>query len=266
MRKWMKTVVCCGVFTTMFSTLTACGEQIATYTYENEEVSDIQIEKTEVYADKLVLTLDGDGLSDVERVDCYGTDFSVIEEDASFSFEKDKLTIQTEEADRISGLRVEESAYLYFKVRYLDTDAYAMLVYMEADDAGQIVEGDKDAYYTEEEKEQKEAEAKAIEEEQNRIYDKVLGSWIDESETVRLEFSYDEGQGEKWFEVYELVDDEWVEKESTYIAEVEEQEAFESMRITLYDNPSWGCAYDFYISYDNKELECRYSDEKFVRK
>ena len=135
MRKWMKTVVCCGVFTTMFSTLTACGEQIATYTYENEEVSDIQIEKTEVYEDKLVFTLDGDGLSDVERVDCYGTDFSVIEEDASFSFEKNKLTIQTEEADSISGLRVEESACLYFKVRYLDTDAYAMLVYMDVVDA-----------------------------------------------------------------------------------------------------------------------------------
>lgn len=135
MRKWIKSVIYCGLFATMFVTLTACGEQVTTYTYENEEVCDIQIEKTEVYEDKLVLTLEGDGLSDVERVDCYGTDFSVIEEDASFSFEKNKLTIQTEEADSISGLRVEESACLYFKVRYLDTDAYAMLVYMDVVDA-----------------------------------------------------------------------------------------------------------------------------------
>ena len=38
------------------------------------------------------------------------------------------------------------------KVRYLDSDNYAMIVYTWADDIGMMPEGELDTYYTEEEK------------------------------------------------------------------------------------------------------------------
>ncbi len=154
-----------SVLLVMFGVLTACSHNLTTYTYENEDVVGVEIDKVKVYADKLVIRFAEDSLSEVEEVTCYGTDFSVVEEKPQFAFRGNTLTIETEQADRISGIRVVENEYLYFDVRYLDSDSYAMLVHTWADDVGYMTDGDKAAYYTEEEKEEQKARAKALEEE-----------------------------------------------------------------------------------------------------
>ena len=245
--------------------LSAQNECMATYTYDNEAVLDIKIKRTEVYPDKLVITFADGSLSKVESIVCYGTDFSVIEENPQFSFSGNKLTIETQNADMISGLHIEENSNIYFKVRYLDSDSYAMLVYSWADDFGYMTGGDEDTYYTQEEKDEQEADALALAEAENAAYNKLLGTWVNESETVRIEFSYGEDGFDKEFTVYEFADDEWVERENVFITGVSEDEAYESMEITLYDNPYYGCAYYFYLCNDNTGMECRYSDEKFVK-
>lgn len=257
--------LCLGVLVVMLGVLTACGHKMSTYAYENEAVLDIKIKKTEAYLDKLVITFADDSLSGVESIVCYGADFLIIEEQPQFSFRGNTLTIETQKADMISGIHVVENEYLYFDVRYLDSDSYAMLVYSWADDVGYMASGDENSYYTQEEKEEQEAKATALVEAEEAAYNKLLGLWNNESGTVRIEFSCDEDNSGKKFTVYELADDEWVEREVISISAVTEEESYESVEITLYDNPSWGCAYYFYLCNDNTEMECSYSDEKFVK-
>lgn len=266
MRDVKKHNIFLGVLIVMICVLTACGRDVITYTYENEEVLGVKIKETEVYPDKLVIKFAKDSFSEVERVECYGADFSVIEEHPEFSFRRNTLTIETQNASLISGLYVEENEGFYVKVRYLDSDEYAMLVYAEYDDAGLLASGDKDDYYTQEEKDEQEARKIALTEKENASYEKLLGTWVNESETVCIKFFPDVDSVEKRFTVYELTGNEWVERENVYVSAVTEEETFDSIEITLYDNPSWGCAYYFYICNDNTGMECSYSDEKFVKK
>ncbi len=261
-----KHIVFLSVLVMMMGMLTACSSNVTTYTYEKEEIEGVKIEKTEIYQDKLVIKFAKDSFSKVERVECYGADFSVIEEQPEFSFRRNTLTIETQNASLISGLYVEENEGFYMKVRYLDSDAYAMIVYAEYDDAGLLSSGDKDAYYTQEEKDEQEARKIALAEKENASYEKLLGTWVNESETVCIKFLPDVDSVEKRFTVYELTGNEWIERENVYVSSVTEEEAFDSVEITLYDNPYWGCAYYFYICNDNTGMECDYSDGKFVKK
>lgn len=255
-----------GVLVVMLGALTACSMSATTYTYQNDEVEGVKIEKTEIHRDKIVIQFAKDSFSKVEHVVCYGADFAVLEEQPEFLFRSNTLTIETENAGLISGLYVEENQEFYMKVRYLDSDAYAMLVYAEYNDAGLMISGNKDTYYTQEEKAEQEAKELALAEKENSSYGKLVGTWMNESETVSISFFSESDEDEKRFTVYELEDDAWNERETVYVSSVTEEEGFESVEITLYDNPYWGCAYYFNILDDDTGMECRYSDEKFVRK
>ena len=244
----------------------ACGnKKTTTYKYENEAVLGIKIEKTEVYIDKLVVTFAEDSLSGVEKVECYSSDFSVIEEDAEFSFKNDMLTIKTDKADMVSGIKVWDShRNLYFYVRYMETDAYAMLVYSWASEIGYMVSGDEDAYYTQEEKDEQKELAEIQAEEEALTYSKLMGEWINESEDTRIIFDVDNNDG-RYFSVYELIGDEWNEVETMYISDLSQQDTYEAVEITVYDNQSWGRAESFSILDDGSGIKCLYSDDKFIR-
>ena len=147
----------------VLSMLSAYGNKMTTNKFNNEAILGIEIKKIEAYLDKLVVTFADDSLSEIEKVeiDYYGTDNAVTTETPDFSFQKDVLTIETNHADEVSEMRIwDKDRDLYFYVRYIYSDSYAMLVYSWADDAGYLVNGDEDAFYTEEEKEaQEELEA-----------------------------------------------------------------------------------------------------------
>lgn len=177
-----------GVLVVMLGALTACSMSATTYTYQNDEVEGVKIEKTEIHRDKIVIQFAKDSFSKVEHVVCYGADFAVLEEQPEFLFRSNTLTIETENAGLISGLYVEENQEFYMKVRYLDSDAYAMLVYAEYDDAGLMISGNKDTYYTQEEKAEQEAKELALAEKENSSYGKLVGTWMNESENVSISF------------------------------------------------------------------------------
>ncbi|MBQ3545680.1 MAG: hypothetical protein IJA34_11970 [Lachnospiraceae bacterium] len=238
---------------------------MTTYKYDNDAVLGIKIKKMKVYSDKIEIIFADKSISDVEKVECYGRDFEIIDENPKFFFRKNKLIIETSNADSISGITVVENEDLYFEVRYLDSDSYAMLVYSFASDIGYIVSGDENTYYTQVEKEEAEKESLAIAEAENLIYNKLLGMWKNESETVCIEFSYDEDNSNKKFVVYKFEENKWIEQEVISISDVSEDEFNESLEIALFDNPSWGCLYRFYLYDDNKVMECHYSDEKFIK-
>lgn len=187
-----------GVLVVMLGALTACSMSATTYTYQNDEVEGVKIEKTEIHRDKIVIQFAKDSFSKVEHVVCYGADFAVLEEQPEFLFRSNTLTIETENAGLISGLYVEENQEFYMKVRYLDSDAYAMLVYAEYDDAGLMISGNKDTYYTQEEKAEQEAKELALAEKENSSYGKLVGTWMNESETVSISFFSESDEDEKF--------------------------------------------------------------------
>ena len=260
-----KYVLFMGTMVILLVMLSACGNKIRTYTYENEAVLEIRIKKTEVYPDRLVVTFAKDSLSGVEDVNCFQSDFSALEVEPEFSFAGDALTIETDDAARISGLRVWESDRdLYFDVRYLDSDSYAMLVSAWADDIGYMVNGDTDAYYTREEKnaqrelEEQQAESEAF------AFSQLIGEWVNESGNTRIVFDVDESSG-RYFLVSVLANGEWTEQEFMYITSLTERDTADAKEIIVYDNPAWGRAVSFYIMNDASGMECEYADEKFTR-
>lgn len=260
-----KFISCIGILIIILGLFSACGNKTAQYTYENEAVLDIKIEKTTVYPDKLVVFFADDSLSGVEEVVCYGSDFSVIEEEPEFSFWNDVLTIETENAELISGIKVWASDEdLYFYVRYLDSDSYAMLVYSSVTDLGYVASGDIDAYYTQAEKDQQRESAEKQAEEEALAFSKLKGEWISESENTRIVFDVDQS-GDRYFTVYDLIDNEWIECDYMYISVISEYDAGEAVYIDLFDNPNWGRTVTCTLSKDASELQYSYYDEIFVK-
>lgn len=241
---------------------TACGNKMTTFTYENEAILDIKIEKSEAYIDKLVVTFAEDSISGVKKAECYGSDFAVIEEEPEFSFKNDVLTIETDNADMISGMKVWDSDRdLYFYVRYMDSDSYAMLVYSWADDVGYMVNGDEDAYYTQEEKEKQNELAEIQAEAEASAFNSILGEWMNKNETVRILIDYNE-EYERCFSVCKLENGEWIEYDSMLIGEIS-QHGNDTM--ALYDNPSFGRQVIVELEDDNT-MKFDYSEELYYRK
>lgn len=259
-----KYALCLRILILSFGLFSACGKKLTAYTYENEAVLGIKIEKAEVYENKFVVTFAKDSLSGVKKAECYSADLSVIEEEPGFSWKKDVLTIKTDHADRISGIKVWDSNRdVYFYVRYMDSDSYAMLVYSWADDVGYMVSGDEDAYFTQEEKEAQNKSAESQAEAETLTYSKLLGEWINESGDTCIVF--DDNGDDRYFSVYELAGDEWGEVETMYVSDLSEQESDEGTKITLYDNQEWGRAVFFSISDEDAGMKCLYADDKFEK-
>lgn len=265
MKNLKKYILGLVLFVVVLGALTACGSAVTTYKYDNEAVHGIEIKKTVVYEDKIVIKFANNSLSQVGNVRCYGADFSILEKEPQFSFSDNTLTIDTKKADRISGITVRVDNDLYFNVRYLDSDSYAMLVYAWAYDIGFEEHGDVNAYNTQEEKDLQEARFAVLAAAEEISYGKMLGMWTNESETVRIEFSYTEDEFYKELTVHQLNGEEWVVERTIPITSASEQAFDEYVQITLCNNPSWGYSYGFNFYNDYTEMECEFSDERFVK-
>lgn len=242
----------------------SCGSKMTTHKYENEAILGIKIEKTEAYVDKLVIAFAEDSVSDVEKVeiDYYDSTSSAVEEIPEFSFRNDTLTIETDYADVISEIRIwEKDRDVYFHIRYIYSEAYAMLVYSWADDVGYMVNGDEDAYYTQEEKDEQKELAEIQAEAEVFAYSKLRGEWINESEDTRIIFDSNSDYG-RYFSVCKLENGEWVEHDSMVIREISPHG---NDTMALYDNPSFGRQVIVELEDDNT-MKFDYSEELYYRK
>lgn len=224
---------CIGILIMSLALFSACGNKMTTHEYKNEAILGIEIEKTEAYLDKLVITFAEDSVSDVEKVeiDYYDSTSSVVEEIPEFSFHNDILTIETNHADVISEIRIwEKDRDVYFHIRYIYSESYAMLVYSWADDVGYMVNGDEDAYYTQEEKEK-----------QDELAEK-------QAEAEAFAFSSIHG--------------EWIEYDSMLIGKISPHG---NDTLALYDNPSFGRQVIVELEDDNT-MKFDYSEEVYYRK
>ena len=64
-----KIVISIGTLIMSLALFSACGNKMTTHEYENEAILGIEIEKTEAYLDKLVITFAEDSVSDIEKVE-----------------------------------------------------------------------------------------------------------------------------------------------------------------------------------------------------
>lgn len=239
--------------------LTACGkeETAKTYTYNQEDILSVSIEKTMYYSDKLVIQFDKGSISDAEAVVCYDDEFNVIE-DTDFSVSKDKITIKCENPSKISGLYIKVSSDKEIKVRYLNTDKYAMIVYTWACDIGMMPNGDLDTYYTEKEKEERAEREAELEAAEAEAFSLIEGVWENDEKTLRLEIMYvDENRVIKVYEEEGVGSGLPAEIPIDGISVNEESEPVE---VIVYDNVSWGAAYWFYLSDNNTKLQYYNSD------
>ena len=246
-----------------------CVFRGTTYRYDNEAVLGVKIKKTVFYEDKIVIKFAFGSLLNVEDVECYGANFEIIEEEPEFYFWGNTLTIKIQNADQVSEICVVENDDLHFNVRYLNSDSYAMLVYAWCTDVGYSATGDRDSFFTQEEKDEQEARAIALAEAKEAEFQKLYGVWENESETIRVEFSYAEDDKKK-VTLYLHIADRWVEKAG------EEQLIFSSIDISksawdganiiyLYNDATWIECYQFSLYNNDTEMECIFSNERFEK-
>ncbi len=243
--------------------LTACsGLPKETYTYETQDELSVSIEKTKVYDDKLVVKFSEDAFSSVEAIRCYDENFEVILEDVEFEGEDNVLTIYTEEADKISGLKVTVNDMLYYDIRYLDSESYAMLRGDWADDYGYFVSGDEDAYYTEAEKEkQKQLQEERLAE-RDSAFAMIEGSWESEDGLTRIEISDVESPT---IEVYEYREGVWNLTDQIIGYWVSADLRQEPLCVSIEESKGYSMLYDFYMSEDLMSFECSLTEGKFTR-
>ncbi len=243
--------------------LSACsGLPKETYTYETKDELAVSIEKTKVYDDKIVVYFSKGAFSEVEEVSCYNAEFEYIAEDTTFEAKEDVLTVYSSKPYNISGMKITVNHYLYYHIRYLDSDAYAMLQGDWADDYGYFVSGDKEAFYTEAEKEKQMKLQEERRAEQTRAYTMLEGTWDSEDGLTRLVFV----DGDKLsVEIYKYNEGGWELSQTINGYSISLDEEAEPVCIEIEEARGYSTLYSFYLNEDKSEFTCSCVDGNFYK-
>lgn len=243
-------VVClCTVF------FCGCGMpgQDTVYQYNEPKLNkDITVKKA-VYSDEcLKLTISY--FSETNSVTCYDSDFNKIEDDFEIDYKNGVLTIRGDRAEKITGLTINGYAYKV-ELRYLNTEQFAALVYVDATDIGWALDaGDEDEYYTEEEKQAKKEAIEAKQRIQDENFARFEGLWecTDDSE-IYLRFYVNE-KGGRTLEWQHPDGNGGYITEEIAIAVIDIVAYYGGEWLEIIDNPDWGCSYGFEVSEDGKQI------------
>ena len=243
--------------------LTACSSlPRQTYTYSTEDDLSVSVLKTSVYEDKLVVKFSEDAFSNVESIQCYDENFEEILKEVEFKGEDDVLTIYTEDADSISGLKVIVNELLYYSIRYLDSDSYAMLRGDWADDYGYFVSGDEEAYYSEAEKERQKRLQQERQEERDSAFAMVEGAWECEDGRTRIVVSDVESPT---IAVYSYREGGWDLTDQTIGFSISLDKRQEPLCVSIEEARGYSVLYEFYMSEDLMSFECSFLEGEFAK-
>ena len=213
----------------LISLFTACkGKESKTvYAYGESSLTEaFSLEKMAVYQDRAELYFENASFDTISKVFCYDKDFKYLEE-AEIDFNKGVLTLKSSDPAKISGIALYVSSDYYFKIRYLDSDQYAVLTYEFVSDIGFEEFGDRKAYYTDEELKKEKEDEQAEYESDRKVFDYLEGNWVSE-----------DGNSRKYF----------YEENGKFYADVTayDTETKESITYTMsFENPSFDYDYDF---------------------
>ncbi len=169
------------------------------YRYENSDIDEnFSIEKSMYKKSVVRIYCEGYYTEKALEVVFYDENFEEIKEGIKYSWEDACLVVRGKNASKVSGMKVELGDLVYYQVRYLDSSQFAFLAYYWADDYGYMVEGDREAYYTEEElaeqAERKEKAEKQAQENFKSAYAYVEGDWKTTDEKSEMHFYIDESK------------------------------------------------------------------------
>jgi len=224
-----------------------------TYKYDNSSVmQEVKITKS-VYSDgqlKIYISDLGDNLSVV----CFDGNFQCLDGNFDFEYKKGKLIIKGEEAEKISGLNIKSSSYQEIKIRYLDSNQYAILVNYFVDDLGIETYGDLDAYYSEEEKAAQQAAKDERQREQDENYTAVEGYWESVEDNGEYVYIFTDENGARWLRQAMFYNDQ-LSIDDTYvhtinISEICIPDYYAYYRLEILDSDGWGCCYQFDLNQD----------------
>ena len=243
--------------------LTACSSlPKETYTYKTQDELAVSIEKTKVYEDKIVVFFSKGAFSEVEEVSCYNADFDYIADDATYEAKEDVLTVYSSEPDKISGMKITVNHYLYYHIRYLDSDAYAMLQGDWADDYGYFVSGDEEAFYTEAEKEKQKRLQEERLAEQARAYAMLEGEWESEDGLTRIVFADSDNLS---VEIYKYSEGGWNLSQSIDGYSISLDEEAEPVCIEIEEARGYSTLYSFYLNEDKTAFTCSCVEGDFYK-
>lgn len=163
------------------------------YKYDDPEIADDLVLTKSVYEEgKLTIYL-ASKMSD--DLDVWIT--SDVDDDAyeckTFS---NRIEITGDNLKEVTAICIEDDIYKY-DIRYLDTDQYAVLAYIWADDLGwDLVAGDEEDYYTAEELAEFDRRGKEAEERYNANWELIKGRY--ESDNGNVIELYEDETGERF--------------------------------------------------------------------
>lgn len=261
---------CLTVMFLINSILTSCTTEksIVTYDYPNkvEETLPVNIEKTEYFNNKLKVYFSGDIFSEgLQGVICYNKDFETIEE-TNFTIVDNTLVIDSNTPAEISGIKITKSNLEVYDARYLNSESYAMIKYISPPYPNSTVYGDKDSYFTAEEKKAEEKLQKTKE-----AFSLIEGYWYNKDKTKALSIRKSQSAGNAYnvitLENTENNADGTIDIITTFYMDIGEVKSIESEPVVI--ECTWNASkpqtINFLLYNNMTEIECELSDERFYK-
>lgn len=246
--------------------LTACDKKTS-YQYGKTELCDtLHIYKTEYKGDIMKLYCEGKYISSDIGIVCYDAAFQEMDADFTYNYKDGVLTIKADFAGQISGLKITANSYVYYMLRYLDSDQYAILYYYFADDLGYEEFGDREAYYTDEELARFEASKEKERKRKEEAFSYVEGDWISEDGTEELSFLKQDDSFVMKRKVYDAEADCWNTQEQMITSVyVNIDDDVTGVSVGWIDGP-FDARETYFLHEDGTFMTCEFEDTKFVRK
>ncbi len=235
--------------------LAGCTKATNTYTYDVENIDhydSLYITQTTYYKDRVEITFKG--TNSLDGYTLYSPDFT----DSREVTKRNKLIIYADDPSKIHSV-IAKGSWIEVYFRYLDSDEYATIWHTWADDIGWTGEkGDKDKYYTPQEKDLQRKTASQIavqkqlaEQESKDILEIIKGRWVNEDGSY---FDITEGDRGRCLFYYDVKEDYLNEFSGISFSWISEDEN----KIDMYERPEgWGAwySYEIELSEDGKSFD-----------
>lgn len=192
---------------------------------------------------------------------CYNTEYELIDCTWETAYSNGKYSIIGEKASEISGIKIENYSVRY-RIRYLDSDQYAIMWDYDVTEIGWLSFGDENAFYTEEELAEKERAQSAYLAEQEKNFTQFEGKWYAPDDSNLYMIFYRDDSGNYKLDICRPDGSGGYITETIHIDEIDIEEQYDGEKeLVILDGISWGCRYTYGLSEDMQSLFVGYSDK-----
>ena len=182
------------------------------FVYKKPDSSfDFFLKKTIYKKNNLVVYFKGDNNLNGKKayVKCFDKEGEEIKR-FNASIKNNKILIKTSDPARVSGIYVypEENYDYYYKIRYLDSDDYAILQSMFVYDLGWEDLGDTDKYLFDSEKKEIKENAQKAAQNEREAFEMIKGKWINQDDPDKTIDIFENDNGTFTLSLYDPEEDD----------------------------------------------------------